>query len=153
MKRAIVVPLAAGALLGAVASPAAAQTLTPTSANFPPTPFRTDSAPIPFTYTNNTAGFVDGASGTSNTYTSGTFKVGSSTCPSLVPAGASCTVNVVFAPYTITPAAKSGTLFVGTQTAALTGTGYLPKAGGKKCKKGKKGAAAAKKKKCKKGKK
>jgi hypothetical protein len=55
----------------------------------------------------------------------------------------------VFTPYTLTPAAKSGTLHAVGLTAQLTGKGYL-KGQGKKCKKGKKGAAAAKKKKCKK---
>lgn len=148
MKRfAITASLCAGLILG-IAAPAGAQTLTPASARFPDTPFRVDSAPIPFTLTNTGPTPLLTNVGTSNTYTSGTFKE-TNTCPDFLIAGASCAINVVFAPYTLTPAEKSGTLFAGDKTSALSGKGYLKGSGGKtKCKKGKKGASAAKKKKC-----
>ena len=149
MKRtAIALCLTAAMMLG-VAVPAGAQTLSPGSANFPPTPFRQNSAPIAFSFTNTSLAPVNSNVATENTYTSGSF-FETNDCPLFVPAGGSCTISVVFSPYTVQPAAKSGTLHAGGATAPLTGTGYLPGSGGKKkCKKkGKKRAAVAKKKKC-----
>ncbi len=153
MPRRLVAPVLALALCACAAAPAAAQTLSPTSAVFPDTPFRADSAPIPFTLANTTGGSLTSEVATSNSYTSGTFKQ-TNNCGDFLPAGATCTINVVFSPYTLTPAQKSGTLYAGGLVAGLSGKGILESQGGGKkkgCKKkGKKRASAAKgKKKCK----
>jgi hypothetical protein len=152
MKRiTVAVSLTASLALGLVVPSAGAQTLSPTSANFPPTPLRTDSAPIRFTLTAG-ATTMDSATGVGeNTYALGTFKE-TNTCPSVLAPLESCFIDVVFAPYLPTPVHKTNVLYAGGMTAPLSGD--VKTAGGKKkCKKGKKGSAAAAKKKCKKGKK
>lgn len=154
MKRnATILGLAAAMTLGLVV-PAGAQTLSPTSATFPPTPLRTDSAPIRFTLTAG-ATPMDSATGVGeNTYALGTFK-STDNCPSVLTAFQSCSIDVVFAPYLPTPVQKSNVLYAGGMIAPLSGSVKAAAGGkkGKKCKKGKKrSAAAAKKKKCKKGK-
>lgn len=136
----------------ALAASASAQSLTPPSAMFPRTPFRTDSAPIRFTLTAG-ATLLTPEVYINNTQTNGTFSQ-TNTCPmsglQMAPT-TSCFIDVVFAPYSATPAHKSTVLHAGGMTAALSGDGYLPGSGGKKkkCKKGKKHSAAAAKK-CKK---
>lgn len=140
--------------LGLVVPSAGAQTLTPTSADFPPTPVRTDSAPIRFILTAGMLPLSPSIGVGENSYSQGTFKE-TNTCPKdgfQLPAMQSCFIDVVFAPYLPTPVNKSNVLYAGGMTAPLSGS--VRTAGGKKkCKKGKGKSAAAAKKKCKKGKK
>ena len=147
MRRIAVIAALIGAMSLISAAPAPAQTLTPSRADFPPTPLRTDSAPIRFTYTAGSALFTSAATGFGNqTYAMGTFKE-TNNCPDLLSAGQSCFIDVVFAPYLPTPVHKENTFYVGNLSAPVTGD---VKARKKKCKKGKKGTASAAKKKCKK---
>ena len=152
MRRLAVITALIGATTLISAAPAAAQTLTPASAHFPNVPLRTDSAPVRFTLTAGATLFSTGVGFGEQSYAQGTFKE-TNTCPDVgLPPGQSCFIDVVFAPYLPTPKSKSNVLYVGsgpTLTAQLSGTVSSP-GGKKKCKKGKKGAVAAKKKKCKK---
>lgn len=138
--------------LGLAAPSAGAQTLSPTSAVFPPTKVRTDSAPIRFTLTAGMLPLQPSIGTGENSYAQGTFKE-TNTCPKdglQLPATQSCFIDVVFAPYLSTPVNKSNVLYAGGMTAPLSGSVKAAGGGKKKCKKGKKRSAAAAKKKCKK---
>lgn len=155
MRRFVLVSSLCAGLTLAVAGPAGAQiNLTPESANFGKVKAKTQSAPIVFTLSS-------GPFGGSSTYanqprtTGPWFKIVSNTCPSQLPTNSSCTISVVFAPTASLP--KSEYLIVSPpfsespNQSLMGGEGISASKGkGKKCKKGKKGAAAAKKKRCKK---
>jgi len=99
-------------------SDGAAATLSPTSADFGTEAIGFTTAPQTFTWTNNSTF----SSGVTLLNTTGDFNITSSNC-SVVPAGSSCTVTVVFTPTAL--GARTGTLNIGsgatTLTAALTG--------------------------------
>lgn len=153
-RSALVAGLCAGLLLAMAGSAGAQVNLTPSSANFGKVKARTQSAPIVFTLSR-------GPIGGSSTYTTQPrvhtadateFKVLSHTCPSELPTNSSCTISVVFTPTAANPV--SGLLLAyppfseSNVQATMSGQGIVASKG--KCKKGKKGAAAAKKKGCKK---
>lgn len=162
MRRLAVITALTGVMTLIAAAPAPAQlTLTPSSATFPPTPLRTDSAPIQFTLTNGT-GFRGAEIGIGlDIAAQGTFRQ-TNTCPDIMGPMESCFIDVVFAPDLPTPVHKSEILGVGGEggaSARLSGSvkssggGEKGSSGGgkKKCKKkGKKRSAVAAKKKCKK---
>jgi Abnormal spindle-like microcephaly-assoc'd, ASPM-SPD-2-Hydin/NHL repeat len=116
-------------LTGTGAQTTAAQaTLTPGTGSFAATTVGTTSAATTFTLTNagNAALSITsfGLSGAN----SSSFQQGASTCGSSLAAGASCTIAVIFAPSSAGTfsATLSVTDAVGTQSAALTGTGTAP---------------------------
>lgn len=147
MRRLILTLCVCSGIVLAAAAPAAAQTLTPASANFPATQVGKSSGPITFTLT---AGLEPLATIVAIT-PSPTFSQ-KNNCPGTLILGQSCTINAFFSPETDNPRQQTGTLFAGMREATLSGT--VASAPKKKCKKkGKKGAVAAKKKKCKKKKK
>jgi hypothetical protein len=94
--------------------------LAPTTQDFGSEPVGFTTAPIAFTWTNNSSF----ASQITSASASGDFSVASNNCAS-VPGGASCQINVVFTPSAL--GARTGTLTVvssaSTLTASLTGTG------------------------------
>ncbi len=92
-----------------------AATLTPTTQDFGTEAIGFNSAPEPFTLTNNSSFAVNAPTIT----TTGDFTVASQNCAS-VAAGASCTINVIFNP-TVT-GARTGTLSVGVGATNLLST-------------------------------
>ncbi len=100
-----------------------AATLTPTSNDFGSVAVGFSSAPFTFTWTNNST-FPGGVTSLTS---SGDFTATPIGCTN-VPAGGSCTINVVFTPTSI--GSRTGTLTVGssgsTLLASLTGTGIPP---------------------------
>jgi hypothetical protein len=166
MRRLAVITVLTGVMTLIAAAPAPAQqlTLTPSSANFPPTPLRTDSAPIRFTLTNGPGALffeVEVGFAFKTSAQEQSFKQ-TNTCPQFIGPMESCFIDVVFAPDRPTPVHKSDILFggggEGAPRAKLSGDVKSSggSSGGKKkgCKKkGKKRSAAAAKKKCKKKKK
>ncbi len=97
-----------------------AASLTPTSQDFGSVAVGFTSAPQTFTWTNNSTF----AGGVTSLTTTGDFSVSSNNC-TVVPAGSSCQIVVVFRPTAIGP--RTGVLTVGssgsTLLATLTGTG------------------------------
>jgi hypothetical protein len=138
------------------ATPASAQTLSPSSLTFGPQPFRTTSPAQTVTFTNTGAIPFPTEVYIQKPYDGGFFE--KNTCPEppgTVPMGGSCTITVTFAPYDPPVNTRSGTLFASQAGPSIPLTGKAVSSGGgkkKKCSKGKgkKSATAAKKKKCKK---
>jgi hypothetical protein len=165
MRRYVLVSGLCAGLMLAMAGPASAQvSLTPDTADFGKVRVGTQSAPTVFTLTN---GPIAGSYTTDPNVSRGdedVFKIVSETCPSELPNNSSCTISVVFAPISVA-SGQGGLLYVERSSdldrisALMRGEGIPASSGkgkgkGKKCKKkGKKGAAAAKKKGCKKKKK
>jgi hypothetical protein len=156
------------ALVGA--APAAAQvTITPAEADFGKQTVKTESPPKQFTLSTGPVGPPGGYAADPDVGSNDQFRMVSHTCPSTMPPNTSCTISVVFAPFY--PGFTGGTLRGNRAsptgvTADLSGEGIAAPSGngngtgtgtgkgkGKKCKKGKKGVAAARKKRCKKKKK
>ncbi len=90
-------------LVGTGVPPTGSVAVTPASLTFPDTPVRTLSAPVPLKLTNTSASPLQGFS-----ISVTTPFAESNDCGTLIPASASCTVNVRFAP--IVPGVNQGTL-------------------------------------------
>ena len=106
----------------AIPVPAPQAALTPASASFGSIPANTTAPAQVFTLNNaGTAALPI----TSTTLTGTGFALNANTCPSTLPAGASCTLSVTFSP--AAAASYTATLIVvdsvGTQSSSLTGTG------------------------------
>jgi hypothetical protein len=98
--------------------------LTPGTANFGSFSVNTTSAASNFTVTNTGNAALSITSFGISGVNSSSFQQGASTCGSSLAAGASCTIAVTFAPTSVGTftATLSVTDFVGTQSAALSGT-------------------------------